>query len=539
MSATKRKNSFHAKNDFRGLEEAVNALLWDDSENNDVANPDLIIIPPELDPLTDSEEFDEDNLDDNMLPTDLSGCVELDIDEDMIECDQSTGSSSVINSPLETQDQLSTSSSNSISEKYLAIDTRNCKLLKKDSRYSIEYNDNIYIETFDTTKESFAEYTPIMVFKEFLTDEIVQYMCDQTMLYAHSHKNNPKFRIDVEEMRVFIAILFFTGYHKLPTERAYWSLDEDLGVPLVSEAMTRDRYIEIKRYLHLADNTKINNSTDKMYEVRPLMNMLIGRFQQIGYFHSNLSIDESMIKYFGRHSAKQFIRGKPIRFGYKAWMLASSCGYCYDLDVYCGKNSVEARNIPLGASVVLNFVEKIPNPERHAIFFDNYFTTHSLMRQLADMKLKASGTVRENRISNCKLDNNKIFKRRSRGSYDCRYDTLNDILAVKWVDNNVCSILTNFDKMTPMHYVKRWSRESQSKINVPQPNVCATYNKHMGGVDNIDQNVSAYRIAIRGKKWWWVIFTYLIDMAMTNGSFICQSIANAINSTRNCNSGVK
>ncbi|XP_054737840.1 uncharacterized protein LOC129244249 [Anastrepha obliqua] len=87
---------------------------------------------------------------------------------------------------------------------------------------------------------------------------------------------------------------------------------------------------------------------------------------------------------------------------------------------------------------------------------------------------------------------------------------------VKWVDNSVCSMLTNFDTITPVNYVKRWSRESQSKINVPQPNLYATYNKHMGGVDNIDQNVNVYRIALKGKKWWWVIFTYLLDLTMTN-----------------------
>lgn len=29
--------------------------------------------------------------------------------------------------------------------------------------------------------------------------------------------------------------------------------------------------------------------------------------------------DESMIKYYGRHGCKHFIRGKSIRFGYKVW----------------------------------------------------------------------------------------------------------------------------------------------------------------------------------------------------------------------------
>ncbi|CAI6371246.1 unnamed protein product [Macrosiphum euphorbiae] len=44
--------------------------------------------------------------------------------------------------------------------------------------------------------------------------------------------------------------------------------------------------------------------------------MLIQGFEHTPHqqFHS---IDESMVPYFGRHGCKQFIRGKPIRFGFK------------------------------------------------------------------------------------------------------------------------------------------------------------------------------------------------------------------------------
>ncbi|KAK9747476.1 Transposase IS4 [Popillia japonica] len=43
-----------------------------------------------------------------------------------------------------------------------------------------------------------------------------------------------------------------------------------------------------------------------------------------------------------------------------------------------------------------------------------------------------------------------------------------------------------------------------------------TYNNRMGEVDLSDQSVNTYRIGIRGKKWWWVLFTYMLDLAMTN-----------------------
>ena len=106
-----------------------------------------------------------------------------------------------------------------------------------------------------------------------------------------------------------------SGYHSLARERCYWSLDEDLHVDVVSKAMSKNRFAEIKKFLHLADNTNLDQQ-DKMSKLRPLMKLLNSKFQQWGIFHENLSIDEAMIKYFGRHPSKLFIRGKPIRFGY-------------------------------------------------------------------------------------------------------------------------------------------------------------------------------------------------------------------------------
>lgn len=42
---------------------------------------------------------------------------------------------------------------------------------------------------------------------------------------------------------------------------------------------------------------------------------------QFGIWAANLSVDEQMVLYFGRHSCKMYILGKPIRFGYKLWCL--------------------------------------------------------------------------------------------------------------------------------------------------------------------------------------------------------------------------
>lgn len=32
----------------------------------------------------------------------------------------------------------------------------------------------------------------------------------------------------------------------------------------------------------------------------------------------------------------------------------------------------------------------------------------------------------------------------------------------------------------------------------------------------MDENTAMYRVGIRGKKWWWVLFTWLIDVSVHN-----------------------
>ena len=94
-------------------------------------------------------------------------------------------------------------------------------------------------------------------------------------------------------------------------------------VEICTGIMTR-KCIHVKKpFLHVSDNA--NLQADK---IRPLLSMLNEIF--IHYFEflktQNLSIDQSMVPYYGRQSAKQCIRGKPIRFGYKMWVLTPALG---------------------------------------------------------------------------------------------------------------------------------------------------------------------------------------------------------------------
>ena len=141
--------------------------------------------------------------------------------------------------------------------------------------------------------------------------------------------------LSMADLNTFNVILMLTGYHSLSRTRMFWEKEDDVGVALVYEAMSRKDFEEIKRYTHFADNDNLDTN-DKFAEQRKLYDITNKTLQQFVFFHTYYSIDEQMVPYTGKNSSKQTIRTKSIRFGYKNFMLTSDDGYPYFLDPYCG-----------------------------------------------------------------------------------------------------------------------------------------------------------------------------------------------------------
>ena len=68
--------------------------------------------------------------------------------------------------------------------------------------------------------------------------------------------------------------------------------------------------------------------------------------------------------------------------------------YLYEFDIYTGRK--ETTEFGLSESVVLQLTEKL-NGSFCCIFFDNFFTSPSLLRKLTDNSLYGIGVVRKNR----------------------------------------------------------------------------------------------------------------------------------------------
>lgn len=59
---------------------------------------------------------------------------------------------------------------------------------------------------------------------------------------------------------------------------------------------------------------------------------------------------------------------------------------------------------------------------------------------------------------------------------------------------------SNVNSVFPTIQVKRFSQKEKKYVMITQPYLIKKYNENMGGVDRADQNISLYRVSIRGKK---------------------------------------
>lgn len=201
-----------------------------------------------------------------------------------------------------------------------------------------------------------------------------------------------------------------------------------------------------------------------------------------------------------RHSCKMYIKGKHVRFGFRLWCICSSSGYLYTFFPYAGAAG-KKNDLGLCATVVLELLSIVKNSQNHNVFFfDNFFSSYKLFCLLKAKGFFATGTIRENRTSNCPLVSSKVLLKQERGTYDSQFDESTKIALVKWNDNSIVTAISTHYHIEPIASAKRYDKKAKTEVSIPQPVVISTYNKYMGGVNLHDNGVANYRIRVMGKK---------------------------------------
>ena len=345
----------------------------------------------------------------------------------------------------------------------------------------------------------------------------------------------------MDKLDAFIGILITSNFNERKCQRDYWSSNSLLHHKRLALVMSRDLFIFIKKNIKFSKEGD-KNIADKIWRVKTMCEIFKSNILLFGYFSANLSIDESMVKFFGRCQIKQFVKNKPIRFGIKLWSLCTDTGFLLDFNIYCGKdsnNSTEKlRNCTLGTRVVMNllhpflFQTALNLREKYHVIFDNFFTSPYLLVFLKTLGLRATGTVRANRVYEQKLVDNKLKRipvsislnnKSKRGDYEVKRDINSTLSYVSVKDSKVVSILSTAAGIEPFANVERYCKEEKKKTSIPFPQCFAVYNKYMGGVDLHDHYRHDLKINISSRRWTWQIFKFIIETALSNSVILWNS----------------
>ena len=124
-------------------------------------------------------------------------------------------------------------------------------------------------------------------FQIYFTVQVWNLLVEQTNLYAQQKRIQSEssvwYPVTVEELKAWVALTLLMGIVKKPALRMYWITDATLNTPYFSHVMARDRYFQILRYLHFANNNeeikdKNQPGYDKLFKVRKLLNLLLPKF---------------------------------------------------------------------------------------------------------------------------------------------------------------------------------------------------------------------------------------------------------------------
>uniref|UniRef100_A0A2H8TXQ0 PiggyBac transposable element-derived protein 2 n=1 Tax=Melanaphis sacchari TaxID=742174 RepID=A0A2H8TXQ0_9HEMI len=253
-------------------------------------------------------------------------------------------------------------------------------------QYSGEYQINIIP----------PDSTPYSFFSQIFTNNIFEHIKDETIRYAiQSGKEN--FKLTTNELKVFFALNISMTYIKYPNVRMYWSSLPGMRMDLIANNMTVNRFSEIKRFLHFANNESKPNSndpsSDKYWKLRPILCMLHDSFHVAATPEENVAIDEMMVPFKGRSSQKQYLKSKPKKWGFKVWVMANSDGYvnCFELYQGASNTSIKLHYGPIGDTVI-RLCHGLIGKNHKLFIMDNLFPSLPLLRHLRDQQILVLGT---------------------------------------------------------------------------------------------------------------------------------------------------
>lgn len=340
-----------------------------------------------------------------------------------------------------------------------------------------------------------------------------------------------------EEIAALIGILLYAGVTRnclLPIEDVFNQLH---GQPLFRCTMTEMRFKFLINCIRF-DDWKLRlpgqpRSPDKFTPIREIWELFLEGCRE-NYLPSNeITIDETMLRFFGRCSFRMYLPAKPDRYGLKIITAADAKTFYFlngqpylgraanETEMEESRKMIKGRRISAQASetpaststattpvvllkatkVVQELIEPFKNQHRN-LTCDNWFTSMQLADHLSEIGWTIVGTMRKSRKE---IPLELLQARKS------------DVGSARHVfrgEKTLCSFVPKLRKtvvlLSTKHHSNRMSIMSQ------KPEIIEDYNAFKGGVDTFNQMIKSRTVRRKTRRWPLRVFYFIIDAAAYN-----------------------
>jgi Transposase IS4/Exonuclease len=387
-------------------------------------------------------------------------------------------------------------------------------------------------------------------------------------------RRNKKFKpLDDEELCNFLSVSILLGaQQRRSRKRGLWTADFLLGEPFVQCLFTRDRFEQILRYLHFANNEELLEKTDPAFDalgkVRPIVKAANEAFRSSYRLRGYVSGDECSCGFCGRCQFRKSMAHKPIveRFGFNIFAVCCALtSFLYQFDVQCATFLKRCQRI----EPRLSHVERVhtmamlyllrdcfDSPVKPTIVCDRLYCSLNFLRTTRQLGFDVLGTVRSNGKGMPKKSDQLDKKLRGSAKYwrlkvndgqAAGATHLKGTVALNYVDSKPFMMLTTIGadnyKWDPIRMgllgagrrrmpsaqaasVRR--RRNGEIIEQRAPIFVIMYNDTMNGADTFDQNIGRWKLGTRRtRKWTVVIFFWLVDALIENSRIAFNFFAEA------------
>uniref|UniRef100_A0A3B4Z974 PiggyBac transposable element-derived protein domain-containing protein n=1 Tax=Stegastes partitus TaxID=144197 RepID=A0A3B4Z974_9TELE len=373
---------------------------------------------------------------------------------------------------------------------------------------------------------STANYTVLELFQQFFTNTVLLTVITNTNKHGTT-AYNPWVDITINDLFCFLSVVIYMGIVKVPSLTDYWRQGRLYSLSFPKSVIAGKKFLSILHALHLsspADDTVNERARgtaafDRLGKIKPLYTEIRSACRNNYHPGQHIAIDERMVTSKARTIFKQYLKSKPVRWGFKLFVLAdSTTGYTWDFFVYEGK-SMEASRNGLSYDSVISLLNTDLLDTGYKLYVDNFYASPAgLFWDLRQKNISACGTIRTNRQGYPRTTINALDPKSPRGSI--RWIRENPLLSVQWKDMRdvfLCSTMhMAHGKQTVQRRVKddagHWSMK-----DVPIPPAIKDYNRQMGGVDLSDALIGYYEAVHKRKKWYKTFFYHFLDIAIVNG----------------------